>query len=575
MNRLSDFLAELKRRRVYRVAVVYTGVAFIISEIVANTFSLLHLPDSFGTAVIVILIIGFPIVIALAWAFDITDEGIVRAKGRPADAKRKAQSLLGNKSLAVIAVLAIIVAVWALLRGPSQPGDSVISSVAILPLENQMGDPEQEYIVNSVHEALTGEMSTLSALRVPGRTSTLSYKGNPKPIPDIAEELNVDAVVEGSVFRSPVDETIRITVQLVATRPERHIFQKVYEGDLTDILSIHKTIVREIAEELGLTLTSEEEAYLASAQQVNSEAYDLYMRGWYFRELGGWENVLKAKDHLEQAIIIDSTFAQAYAALGWVYYMMQDWGELPTLEARQKTRAVVEKALALDDQLVDAHIFHGLYLYMFEWDWAGAEEAFQRAIEINPNHLHTHYEFALYLVRMGRFDEALRHAQKVQQIDPVSPRAMEVMSTVYWRSGQYDEAIDAIMQGLELHPDREWSLYFPLFWAGRYQEVLDLAIKLNHRGWQMRASMMLDRPPEAVAYLDSLEMVWSQRFIRDEIFSLLYLIHKDDEEALDWLEQAVEERSTIFAYIKGQPAWYPLYDNPRFQTILREVGLEL
>ncbi len=573
-SRFAAFITELRRRRVFRVAAVYAGVAFVIIQIIDGAFGYLRIPEWVGTTVIVLVLLGFPIAITLAWAFDITDQGIVRTKGPQRHKPKEPHHFtVSNTALAAVAILAIIAAVWGWKdRVVGGFTENPIRSIAVLPLENLGGDPEQVYFVDGMHDAIISNLSRIGALKVISRTSAMRYKDTDKLMPEIARELGVDALVEGSVLKA--GDRVRITAQLIHGPSDEHLWSNDYEGDLTDILALQKTVAKAIAQEIGLALKPEEEAYLASAPQVDPEAYQLYLKGWYFRELQTDESIPKAMDYLEQAVAVDSTFAQAYAALGWANYMLQDSGQLPTPQARQQARAAVERALALDDRLADAHVFHGTYLYMFEWDWAGAEAAFKRAIELNPNHLHAHYEYSLFLTRLGRSDEALAAAHRVREIDPLSPRSVEVFRTLYWRSGQYDRAIEVVKRGLELHPDIERMLFWPYFYSHRYEEVLDLATKLDSRFWTMLARMGLDQTPEAVAYIDTLEADWKQVTPRDENMSIIYLLKRNDEQALDWLEQAVAERSPAIAYIKGQPAWYPLYDHPRFQAILKEVGLE-
>jgi len=600
MKSLADFLSELKHRRVYRVAVVYAGVAFIISEIVANTIGYLNLPDSFGTAVIVILIIGFPIVIGLAWAFDITDEGIVRAKRRPVDAKRKAQPLLGNKSLAVIAVLAIIVAVWALLRGPS-PGDAVINSVAVLPLDNLSGDPEQEYYVGGMHDALTGEMSRISALRVIGRTSTLRYKENPPPITVIAEELDVDAVVEGSVLPFPDGETIRIIAQVVVARPEHQIFYKEYFGNLTDILMIHKTIVTDIAAEIGLTLTPEEEAHLASAPQVDPEAYDLYLLGWELRNQENAESIRRAMENLERAVELDPTFALAYANLTIIYGLAYRMGIIGMTESVEKARIAVNQALALDPNLAQAHVNNGILIYYVDspnvttaaiWDEAGA--ALRRGVELNPGLLDAHYEYGFFLIRSTRYDEAITHFLKVQEISPLSQHAYQGLGATYFTMGQFEQAFDYSQMGLALEPTNI-MLKSRLIRArrellrqqGNYKELLAvaqtygsevLALLPQFRPLDMMIAYRgMNEDTKAAALFDSLSTDYLQRGVNKGQLSRLYAYYGDYDGSLDLLEEHFSEISLgvkrLYMTSYNSSPW-ELHDDPRYQALMVQTGLQ-
>ncbi len=567
-SRLATFLSELKRRRVYRVAIVYAGVAFVIIQLADYAFEQFNVSSEFGRFLTIVLALGFLIVIALAWAFDITDEGIVRAKGRPAGAKRKAQPLLGNKSLAVIAVLAIIVAVWALLREPSPTGGSVIRSLAVLPLENQMGDPEQGYVVDGVHEALTREMSTLSALRVIGRTSTKRYKENPPSIPEIAEELDVDAVVEGSVFRSPIDETISITVQLVATKPERHIFSKEYVGDLADILSIHKTIIREIAEELGLTLTPDEEERLASAPQVDPVAYDFYIKGWELRLLETNESITKAIEYLEQAVELDSTFAPAWAALAASY------------QSRDRARMfeALDRALELDPDNVVALTWQAFtqYGYMREGairDNPGAKATFQRALTLEPGNVYARYEYGQFLLRYGQPHEALAELRLAQDLDPVNPLPLRGFVWVYNGIRQYDKALEycrdySELTGEELSGLKTDAEIGILMEQGRYAEAAALA---EDRLWvQFRAEWALGNTEKVYAIRDSLVSIGQlpqQEQDSPMNYAHFYSIIGEKDKALDLLGDALVNVNQSTWGLKYNPEYDFLRAEPRYKIL--------
>ena len=474
-SRFTAFIAELRHRRVFRVAVVYAAVAFIIFQIIDATFDYLPIPDWVGTALIVVLLLCFPVAVGLAWAFDLTAEGLVRAKPKrePTVAKAPHHPLVGNKSLAVIAALAIIVAIWALLREPS-PDGAPIRSIAVLPLENLGGDPEQVYFVDGMHDAIISNLSRLSALTVISRTSAMLFKDSDKRVPEIARELGVDAIVEGSVLKA--GNRVRITAQLIHGASDEHLWSNDYEGDLTDILSLQKTIARAIAKEIGLVLTPEEEADLAGAPQVNPEAYDLYLKAWHFRVKEFVEGTQKVVDYLEQAVTIDPNFAQAYALLAWGYLMLDIYGVISGREARAKAGDVTKKALELDDTLPDTHVYLGIYLYMYEWDWGGAERAFKRAIELDRNHVQAHFEYGLFLSRMGQFEEALVEAQRAKELDPLSLQVDYGIGEVYLNNGQFDKAIEQFKRIMELNPGyftARGGLAWAYFAKSMYPEALE------------------------------------------------------------------------------------------------------
>ena len=573
-SKLAAFITELRRRRVFRVAVVYAGVAFIVIQIIDGAFDYLKIPEWVGSLIIIMLAVGFPIAVGMAWAFDLTAEGLVRAKVKrePTAAKAPHHVVIGNKTLAVIAALAIIVAVWALLREPS-PGATPITSIAVLPLDNLMGDPAEDYFVEGMHEAIITNLARLSALKVISRTSAMRYKDTDKLVPEIARELNVDAVVEGSILKA--GNRVRIAAQLIHGASDEHLWANDYEGDLTDILSLQKTIARAIAKEIGLALKPEEEAYLASARKVNPEAYNLYLKGWHFRTRETPEGTQKAVEYLEQAVAIDPNFAQAYALLVQGYFMLDAFGVISSREARTKARDAVERALELDDTLPDTHVYLGLYLYMYEWDWRGAERAFKRAIELDLNHVHAHFEYGLFMGRLGRFEEALVEAQRAKELDPLSLQADFCIGTVYLVNRQYDKAIEQFERILELDPGQlpsRSSLAGAYYYKSMYAEALEEYQKLGNRTRIMLVYYAMGRKTEALAYFDSLKVAWEQQGI-GSVSMAVYSRLGDKEEALNMLEKAYQERYWNMYVIKTSPEMDFLRAEPRFKALMQKMGL--
>ncbi|UCH62327.1 MAG: tetratricopeptide repeat protein [Fidelibacterota bacterium] len=566
-SRFTAFLAELKRRRVFRVAVVYAGIAFIIVQIMDGTFEPMGIPDWVSRLIIILLALGFPVSIGLAWAFDITDKGIVRTKGKPSAPTTPHHIVIGNKALAVIAVLAIIVAAWALLREPS-PGGAVISSIAVLPLDNISGDPEQEYFTEGMHEAIITNLNRLSVLKVISRTSAMRYKDTEKLMPEIAQELNVDALVEGSVLKA--GDRVRITAQLIHGTTDEHLWSNDYEGDLTDILVLQKTVARAIAGEIGLALKPEEEDYLASAPQVNPEAYDLYLWGWHFRSQEGSENWLKAVEYLEQSVALDSTFVQAWAALAHVYIMTG---------TRDQAKWAIDKALELDPDYAQAIAVLGRLLLTS--DRAASEESFKRALELDPNNTYALYEYGLSLLYWGRPQEAMASMQRGHELEPLDPPLLFGIGWVYQWTRQYDEALKYLQACLELAPDfsgalgREASAKLEiLMQQGRYAEVVEQRGINTTLG--MRARIAMGDTEEVHAFLDSL--LSSGEYEQENPYGAAhrYAIIGEREKALSLLEQWYESNpSPSFRYM-----WL-VYDHdfdslraePRFKALFQKLGL--
>jgi len=574
---LTNFIAELRRRRVFRVAAFYGGIAFVIIQIIDGTFEVMGIPAWVSRLVIVLLVMGFPLSMILAWVFDITGEGIVRTKGRPVDAKRKAVPIVGNKALAIIAALAILVAVWSWFDiGKKTPE---IRSIAVLPLANLMNDPNQDYFVDGMHEALTTELSKISALRVIGRTSTMSYKANPKPIPEIAAELDVDAVIEGSVLLA--GDEVRITAQLVAARPERHMWANDYERKMEKVLALHKDVAKAIAEEIKVTLTLNEEAQLASARPVNPEAYKAYLKGRYFHDRFTKEDLDQALEHFRQALNIDPNFAPAYAGIASTYIWLAD-AYLPPSEAYPKAGAAAELAIQLDESLAEAHVYLASVRAWWEWKWDESRRELDRALELSPNNATAYLYLGLYWWAMGDPAEAVRSYQKAQELDPLSAQISLMLESGFVDNNQYDDAIaqhditQRLSPGLVYH-DSDYG--FALAGKGLYDEAIrafEEAEKIMGHVSPGKGSTLalMGRMDEALDVARELEASFGETYIAPESIASVYVAVGDKERAYYWLERGLEEHSAGVISLPCSEAFRTLHGEQRFKDILKRVGLE-
>ena len=568
---LSTFIAELRRRRVFRVAAVYGGVAFVVTEIVGNTFSYLGIPDWFGTAIIVLIIIGFPIAIGLAWAFDITDEGIVRTKGK-AEAPTTTRPLIGNTAFGIVALLAILVAAWSWFGGGDNEAN-VIRSIAVLPLANLMNDPNQDYFVDGMTEALITDLSKISTLRVIGRTSTMSYKANPKPIPEIAEELDVDAVIEGSVLRA--ENRVRITAQLVATRPERHLWANSYERDLQDILALQGELARTIAREIEIILTPEEEAQIDKNSTENLSAYEDYLNGRYYWAKRTREDTWKAVEFYEAAIAKDSTYALAYSGIADCYIVAA--GGLLGItvdESRLKARTFALKALELDSTLSEPHSVLAQILWNLDWDFLGADEEFTQALRLNPNDVTSLRRYAWGLVAMDRGEEAIQRIKQAYRLDPLSFITNIDMCALLYLTRRYEEAIEQCLKPLEMDPEHP---YVRSWLAMSYQQM-DMTAEAVAE-WE-KGGDSLNRLV-ALGNMEAAKQMLEDKIESDEPQQLApfwivrqYAAIGDIDKTFEWLEKAYDERAPGLSYIKVASNFDIIRDDPRYTVLLEKMGLD-
>jgi TolB-like protein/Tfp pilus assembly protein PilF len=462
-------------------------------------------------------------------------------------------------------------------------GPDRIKSLAILPLEYQSGDPNQEYFADAMTDELIANLGKISALRVISRQSVMRYKGSDKPLPEIARELNVDAVVEGTVLC--VAERVRITAQLIGAVPERHLWGDNYDRDFGDIMILSSEVAQAIAHEIQVTLTPEEQAHLTSARPVDPEAYELYRRGKYHYFEGLLKDTKKelekANECFQQAIEVDPNYAQAYAGLAASYEFLSWAGHMPLDEAKSKTIPILNKALEIDYTLAEAHLALAGIRFVLYWDRVEGEREMKLAIALNPNLAEAHYEYAYCLMSMGRFAESIAEAKLALQLDPLSYTYEETLAYIYSYARHYDQAIAQYQRVAELDPKKSWAysglarIYEQM---GRYED----AVKARQK-----ALIILGIPLEEVkalarAYSESgstgywmcrLEQLKGQFEHKPYKTAQIYAQLSDKEQAFAWLEKAYEKHDKGIYKLKVEPLLDPLHNDPRFDDLLRRMNL--
>ncbi len=459
-----------------------------------------------------------------------------------------------------------------------------IQSIAVLPLENLSGDPGQEYFADGMTEELIATLGKLSALRVISRTSAMRYKKTDKPLPQIARELNVDAVIEGSVLRA--GDRVRITAQLIQAATDRHLWAETYDRDLRDVLALQDEVARAIASEIKVKLTPQEQTRLASARQVNPEAHELYLKGRYYWNKRTPDTLKKSLEYFEQAIEKDPSYAPAYAGLADSYDMLAagSYAVLPPKQAYPRAEAAAMKALQLDSTLAEAHTSLAWAKIFFDWDWQGAEREFTQAIELNPGYANAHHWYALYLTIMGHHSEAIAEDRKAESLDPLSliisaDLAMEALGP----AGMYDQEMEQCRKTLEMDPS------FPLAHAclcdsyknkRMYKEAvaeMQKAIDLSGGSVVWVSALahtyaLAGRRDEATKILNELKARSKREFVSPILFAYIYAGLGDKDQAFAWLEKAYEERSDVVGGLKVGRQLDPLRSDPRFQDLLRRMN---
>ncbi|HKZ53061.1 MAG TPA: tetratricopeptide repeat protein, partial [Candidatus Acidoferrales bacterium] len=454
-------------------------------------------------------------------------------------------------------------------------------SLAVLPLENLSGDPEQEYFVDGMHEELIATLGKIGALKVISRTSVMQYKQQRKPLPEIARELGVDAVIEGSVRRA--GDQVRITVQLVDARADKHLWAESYQRQLRDVLALQSEVAQAIANEIKVNLTPTEQALVARARPVDPEAHEAYLKGRYYWNKRSPEGLKKGLEYFQEAIEKDPAYPVAYVGLADTYEMLTLYGVVPPTEAYPRAKAALAKALELDDTLGEAHASLAS-LNWDDWDWRGAEREYRRALEVNPNYPTAHHYYAVYLSASGRYEEAIKEIRRARELDPLSPiiRGAEVMILFFAR--KHDEAIRESHKALEI--DRNFGWFHG--WRGAAyleQGMFDSALAdfEQHAAVSATSDVLarlgyaygrVGRRADALKIMRELEQRSKREYVSSFDIALVYIGLGDRTEALAWLERAYQNKEGVMwlTGLKVNPWFDGLRDDPRFQDLLRRMN---
>ena len=463
-----------------------------------------------------------------------------------------------------------------------EPSVPRIQSIAVLPLENLSKDPEQEYFADGMTDELITNLAQISALRVISRTSAMQYKGTKKSLSEIARELHVDAVVEGTVMRA--GDRVRIRAQLIEASTDRHLWAASYDRDLRNVLSMQEEVTRAIVSEVRVKLTAQEQARLANMHPINPEAYQLYLKGRYFWYKLKPEAMQKATEYFQQALEKDPAYARAYAGLADSYNILAFFSVFPPREVMPKAKAAAVKALELDDNLAEAHVSLGWAGFTYDLDWPAAGKHFERAVVLDPAYPLAHSYYSLYLGALGRSEESSTEAKRALDLDPVSPAILHYVVVQLYLASRFDEAIEQCRKTLELDPSFtpvHGTLGHVYAAKGMYREALAEYEKFatlsggssGSTAFVGYAHARLGQRSYAFRVLDQLRAASKQRYVPALSFAIVYVGLGEKEQAFMWLEKAYDERTNSLAYLKVTAWWDPLRSDPRFADLVRRIGL--
>jgi serine/threonine-protein kinase len=493
--------------------------------------------------------------------------------------------LWGRLALAgALVVLVALVALWVRFKPSVAPSGPRIASLAVLPFASHASEPGKEYLADAMTDLMIATLGSVEELRVIGRFSSMAYKDTSLTREEIGRELNVEALVEGSVMWA--GEDFRITVQLIDVETVEQLWARSYQGDLSNILTLQGEVATAIADEIQLTLTPQEQARLRPTRQVDPRAYELYLMGKQLRDRQTPEDWRKAQDFFERAIAIDSTLAEAHAGLARVYGLLAGKDLLPKAETVPKIRAAVRKALELDDMLAEAHGQWALILLWLDWDWPAAEAASRRALELNPNSAEVRQAHAWSLILSGRTDEALHQLEVAREAEPWVEGFMETHAYFLYLAGRHERALELLRRGIDFKPEHpRWYFVRGLIYThlGDFQQAIEQYRQIRREARMLsdeRASLgyayaRAGRTAEAERILDELREESERGEVQVQSYHLAMIAHGlgDEDQAFELLEQAYEHHDVVLPVIAVDPIWDSLRSDPQFDDLIARMGL--
>ena len=581
---LSQFFAELKRRNVYKVAVAYVVAGWAVAQGIAQILPVFDVPNWVVRLAVLFIISGLPVALGLAWAFEITPEGIKRT----ADARDAAQKETRSRAWIYVVLagvlLSLLLFLWGrfeLRRTASVPGLMSPKSIAVLPFENLSSDSENAYFADGIQEEILTRLTRIRALKVISRTSTQKYKSAPDNLREIAHQLGVRYILEGTVQKT--GEQVRITAQLISALNDSHLWADSYDRQLIDMFGVESDVARNIASALETKLTGSEEQALAERPTSNPEAYQLYLKARFFWNKRTAEGLKTAAEYFEQAAAADPAYPAAQAGLSETYVLIPLFSAVSAQEYFQKAGTAAFRAIQLDESSAEAHTTLGLLYCLGDLELGKSEREFRRAIELNHNYATAHHWFGhSLLVALGQFDEAIREGRDAVELDPLSLVINADLGSTYTVARRYDEAIEQLRRTIALDNNfayAHWNLGQALFLKGdlpgaiaEYEKARALNEDPEVLGLLGCAYARAGEREKALDLLRKLDETAQRQYVRRYLFALIHVGLGDNEKAVEYLEQADQVRENIdLSWLKVDPLLDPLRDLPRFATLVSKV----
>ena len=580
----NNFFSELKRRNVYKVAVAYAVVCWLVIQVSSTVLPTFHAPEWVVQTLVVLVALGFPISLVIAWAFELTPEGLKRTEDVDLGAAQRPR----HRAWIFVVIIAGVMSLGLFFLGrytatTKQSGGPTATqkSIAVLPFANLSRDPDNAYFAAGIQDEIITRLSKITDLNVISCTSTQRFKSSPDDIPAIAVQLGVANILEGSVQRTA--DAVRVNVQLIRGATDTHLWADTFDRKLTDIFAVESEIAKTIAETLQAKLSGSEQNAIAARPTESTEAYQLYLKGRFFWNKRTGQNLNKAADYFNQAIAADPRYALAYVGLADAYVLMPLYGAGAPRDCYPKAKAAAKKALELDDASAEAHTSLAQVHCYYDLDYPQAIREFQRAIELNPNYATAHQWYGSSgLAALGQFDDAVAEVKSAIALDPLSLVINTDLGNTYYRARRYDQAVDQMRKTLEMDPAfyyAHWNLGSALAAKGalkpaieEYEKARALNDDPSMLGLLANAYAKSGNKAEALKIRDQLELVSKQRYVSGYSFALADLGLGNKEEALHWLEKAYGDRAgDALRFIKVEPLLDPLRGDPRFEALVAKI----
>ena len=580
---LRNFFGELKRRNVYKVAIAYAVIAWLLIQIATQTFPFFEIPNWIVRAVIVLLLLGFPVALVIAWAFELTPEGLKRTEVADELPRKSARSRAWIYIVIVAGAISVGVFFFGRYTATSkQSGLTEVpaKSIAVLPFVNMSADKNDEYLSDGISEELITALSKITGLQVKARTSSFAFKGKSEDIQKIGELLHVSHLVEGSVAKA--GNRLRISAQLIQASDGNHLWSDTYDREMQDIFAVRNDVAQQVVQALQVKLGVEATRALTQKPTENLKAFQYYMQGRASTQRRTRDDLLAAIRYYQKAIEEDPNYALAYAGLADAYGALGFYGYIAPIEARRKQEEGGRKALALDENLAEAHAALGAaYMAFAPSDFSLGDRELRHAIELSPSLALAHSYLGNSLVRQGRVDKGLEEYLRARELDPLSSIIARNVAMPYYLKRDYVRALDLLRQANELGPafTSTWEI-------GVYiqNKLLDetLAELEKAKGERKNDSILIydtgmvyaaqGKRAEALQIIKELEEISGTNLSQAHWIAKIYATLNEKEMAFSWLERGLATEA-IGVFYKDEPVWDPIRSDSRFNDLLRRMGI--